>query len=520
MTQELEIRVAPDELHDEAVHRQLIADKLRIAPTEIGSIVLRRRSLDARHGRIGYLLRFSVWTEGEAPSAPEPAFRPRDVRNAEPVAIVGAGPAGLFAALRLIELGFKPVIFERGKEVRERRRDIAKLTKEGLVNPDSNYCFGEGGAGTFSDGKLYTRAQKRGSVERILKLLVEHGAHPDILVEAHPHIGTNRLPAVVQAIRESIRASGGEVLFHRCVERISKNATGFESLSVRGGERFSSRAAILAAGHSARGIFRSLLEAGIAIERKPFAIGVRVEHPQPLINGIQYGRAAGSPHLPPAAYALKAQIASRGVFSFCMCPGGIICPAATSPGEVVVNGWSPSKRNSAYANSGIVVEVPQGELSEGPLSGLEYQSAIERRACEAAGGAQQAPAQRLRDFIDGRLSVNLPDTSYLPGTRSVNLHEILPPELATRLKGAFVTFGKQLDGYLTNEAVILAPESRTSSPVRIPRHRETLMHPEVPGLFPCGEGGGYAGGIVSAAMDGERVADAVAAFYSGRSCSK
>jgi uncharacterized FAD-dependent dehydrogenase len=422
--------------------------------------------------------------------------------------IVGSGPAGLFAALRLIELGIKPIVLERGKDVRTRRRDLAAINKDHIVNPDSNYCFGEGGAGTYSDGKLYTRSKKRGDVQRILEILVAHGAHDDILFDAHPHIGTNKLPVLVTALRETVIRAGGEVRFDTKVTDLMIDSDVCKGVITQEGEKIFGEGVILATGHSARDIFELLVRKNILVEAKPFALGVRVEHDQNLIDRIQYHcEADRGEFLPASSYALVHQAMSngqqRGVFSFCMCPGGFIVPAATAPGEVVVNGMSPSRRDSKYANSGIVVAVEAEDFAPykkfGPLAGLHFQSEIEKKACVVAGGTQLAPAQRLVDFVEGRVSSSLPETSYQPGLTSVDMKEILPDFIASALKQGFRSFGTQIVGV----------ESRTSSPVKIPRDKETLQHPQIKNLFPCGEGAGYAGGIVSAAMDGERCAEAI-----------
>lgn len=427
------------------------------------------------------------------------------------------GPAGLFAALSLIEQGFKPVILERGKAVRDRRRDLANITKNGIVNPDSNYCFGEGGAGTFSDGKLYTRSTKRGDTRRILELLVAFGATREILIEAHPHIGTNKLPAIIENIREKIIECGGEIRFNTKLTDWTIENSQLKNIEVNHQTLIPAKAVILATGHSARDIFRLFPRHQIHIEPKPFAIGVRVEHPQRLIDQIQYHcHTDRHPNLPAAAYALVKQVDGKGVYSFCMCPGGIICPAATENEEVVVNGWSPSRRNSPYANSGIVVEIhPEDYQFDGqnPLAGIEFQQRIEQQAFQSGGGKQVAPAQRLEDFVEGKASSTLPSCSYLPGITTVDLREVLPDFIAERLREGFRMFGKSLKGYLTNEAVVVGVESRTSSPVRIPRDRDSFMHPQVKGLFPCGEGAGYAGGIMSAAIDGQKVASALVKAY-------
>jgi uncharacterized FAD-dependent dehydrogenase len=458
------------------------------------------------------------------------------------VIIVGAGPAGLFAALKLAESGIKPIILERGKDVRARRRDLAILNKEGEVNPESNYCFGEGGAGTYSDGKLYTRSSKRGDITRILNLFVHFGAEEKILYESHPHIGTNKLPHIISAMRKKILDCGGEFLFEQKLTDLTIQKGNILSVKTAMGDSFNADAVILATGHSARDIFELLYAKNILIESKPFALGVRIEHPQSLIDNAQYhlthpgisgakGEALRSQYLPPASYSLVQQVEGKGVFSFCMCPGGIIAPAATNPGELVVNGWSPSKRNNPYANSGIVVSVDEKDarkyfdraisgtknrisknsnFENDPLLLMRFQRAVEQSAFHAGGGKFVAPAQRLVDFTESKLSGSLPGCSYLPGIQSVQLNEVLPPFIYKDLQQAFVAFGKKMKGYYTNEAVIVATESRTSSPVRIPRDNENLYHPQVKNLYPCGEGAGYAGGIVSAAMDGERVAEQIA----------
>ncbi|HUR66665.1 MAG TPA: FAD-dependent monooxygenase, partial [Chitinophagaceae bacterium] len=434
--------------------------------------------------------------------------------------IVGGGPAGLFAALKLIEAGIKPVIIERGKDVKARRRDLAALNKEGQVNPESNYCFGEGGAGTYSDGKLYTRSSKRGDINRILNLFVHFGAEEKILYEAHPHIGTNKLPQIITAMRRSIIGHGGEFHFEKKLTGLVLKDNKIKAVRTADGDSIEARSVILATGHSARDIFELLHTNNILIEAKSFALGVRVEHPQSLIDSSQYHGSAllqatcsRDPFLPPAAYSWVEQVDGKAVFSFCMCPGGIIAPAATSPGELVVNGWSPSKRNNPFANSGIVVAVEEKDWQHynewGPLAALEFQRSVEQKSFKAGGGNFVAPAQRLVDFAENKISSTVPGCSYLPGIRSSSLKEVLPSFIHKRLQQAFKEYGKKMKGYFTNEAVLVATESRTSSPVRIPRDVKTLQHPQLENLYPCGEGAGYAGGIVSAAMDGERVAQAI-----------
>ena len=482
-------------------------------PGSAASAVVLRRSIDGRARPPRVNLRVELRGPDDAPAEPERvAVDLPSVAGRPEVIIVGCGPAGLFAALRSIELGLRPVVLERGRDVRARRRDLAAITQQHVVDPDSNYCFGEGGAGTYSDGKLDTRSKKRGDVLAVLRTLVAYGASPDILVDAHPHIGTNKLPGVVTAMREAIVAAGGEVRFGARVADVWVREGAVAGVSLASGERLAATRLVLATGHSARDVFDLLVAKGIRVEYKPFALGVRVEHPQALIDGLRYHATPRDPALPPASYSLVEQVEGLGVYSFCMCPGGVIAPCATAPGEIVTNGWSPSKRNNPYANSGIVVEV-RGEGGADPLAGVAYQRAVERAAWVAGGRTQAAPAQRLTDFVEGRLSSTLPGCSYLPGVVSARVDEVLPADVARRLQLGFRAFGRKLRGYLTNEAVVVAVESRTSSPVRIPRCPERLEHPEVRGLFPCGEGAGYAGGIVSAAIDGARCASLCAALY-------
>ncbi|MDW3197232.1 MAG: FAD-binding protein [Cytophagales bacterium] len=476
-----------------------------------------RRSVDARRKQVKVNLEVEISEQPFTVDFVE--YRPpqRSVVSEYPIIIVGAGPAGLFAALKAIELGMKPIVLERGKDVQARRRDLAAINKHHVVNSESNYCFGEGGAGTYSDGKLYTRSKKRGSIRRVFEILVAHGATEEILFEAHPHIGTNKLPKIVTALREAILEWGGEVHFDSKVTDFLVENDEIKGVRVNDQYDLTGKGVILATGHSARDIFELLQLKQISIEAKPFALGVRVEHPQPLIDSIQYHCDLRGDYLPAAAYSLVNQTQfkgiERGVFSFCMCPGGFIVPAATAPGEVVVNGMSPSRRDSKYANSGIVAAVELEDVPEfhnhGELAMLKFQQSIEQTAWEFGGKTQTAPAQRLADFVQKSTSTSLNDTSYQPGLQSVDIHEVLPPFIASRLRQGFKAFGKKMHGYLTNEAQIVGVESRSSSPIRIPRDKETLEHPQIKGLFPCGEGAGYAGGIVSAAMDGERCAEAL-----------
>jgi uncharacterized protein len=515
--QTIQLSVLPEQATDNEFLTHIIGEELNISAFNFKIL---KRSIDARRKPVTVNLKVEVYLKGEAVPQPLTKKTYQNVSDKEPIIIVGFGPAGMFAALKAIELGLKPIVIERGKDVRSRRRDLAAINKDHIVNPESNYCFGEGGAGTYSDGKLYTRSKKRGDVNDVLATLVQHGAPEDILVDAHPHIGTNKLPNVVTAIRETILTSGGEIHFDTKLTDIIIDNNQVKGVITNGNDEILANNVILATGHSARDIFYLLNDKNIALENKPFALGVRVEHPQQLIDSIQYHCKENerSEHLPPASYKLVQQVKQRGVFSFCMCPGGIIAPCATAPGEIVTNGWSPSKRNNPYANSGVVVTVEEEDLEpykqHGALAGLEFQKAIEQNAFIAAGNkgevGQLAPAQRLIDFTKGVTSTNLPECSYVPGIVSAPLHKVLPRAITRRLQEGFTLFVNKMRGYLTNDAVIVGVESRTSSPVKIPRDRETLQHPDVKGLYPCGEGAGYAGGIVSAAIDGQKCAEAIA----------
>ena len=517
MPTKLDLIVNLDTATDTASLRRIAAARLDLPPDYVTDLRVRKRSIDARRPPVRIRLQIDVYTDEPVPTdeLPHPEYPP--VHGDQQVIIVGSGPAGLFAALRFIELGIRPIILERGKDAQARRRDLATLQRTGTVDPDSNYCFGEGGAGTYSDGKLYTRATKRGDIAAVLRTLVAHGAPRDILVDAHPHIGSNRLPKVVMAIRESILRAGGEMHFGaRVVDFEIDTHRQIRGVVTAGGTRVAANAIVLATGHSARDVFELLRTHSIAMAPKPFAMGVRVEHPQPLIDRIQYhSEGQRDPRLPAASYRLAATVKERAVFSFCMCPGGFIIPSATTSDEVVVNGMSLSRRDSPFANSGIVVAVDtadaQAFCAQGALAGMYYQQALEVAAARAGGGAQRAPAQRLTDFLAGRTSASLPLSSYRPGLTAAPVHEILPLPFAQRLQDGLGQFGRQLRGYISEEAVVVAIESRTSSPVRIPRDAHSLQHPEIARLYPCGEGAGYAGGIMSAALDGIRVAVACVA---------
>lgn len=518
--QSIEISVLPHQANDDEVLKKIISSQVKSSNIEFRVI---KKSIDARKRTVKFNLKIEVYENETIPPFVKPTNY-KNVINSEAVIIVGFGPAGMFAALKLIELGYKPIVLERGKDVRSRRRDLAAITKHQIVNPDSNYCFGEGGAGTYSDGKLYTRSKKRGDVNEILNILVEHGAHENILVDAHPHIGTNKLPKVVEAIRKTILTHGGEIHFEKRVADFIIKNNFIKGVIDQNNISYQANNVILATGHSARDIFYLLDKKNIEIEAKPFAMGVRVEHEQKLIDSVQYHCETRNEYLPPASYKLIQQVKKRGVFSFCMCPGGIIAPCATAPGEIVTNGWSPSKRNNQFANSGIVVTVENEDLEPykkyGALAGLKFQENVERAAFIGAGNntntifGQIAPAQRLVDFLNNKESKSLPDCSYKPGVKSAPLHEILPKSIVYHLQQGFIAFGKKIKGYINPDVVIVAVESRTSSPVKIPRNRENYEHTQLKGLYPCGEGAGYAGGIVSAAIDGQKCATAIFSKYS------
>lgn len=511
MPQELLLQVLPEIAANELLLKDYLAKQIKVAATEIEHVSILKRSIDARQKVVKINLKVAIYLKGASFQEHKlqlPNYA--NVATAQEVIVVGAGPAGLFAALQLIELGLKPIVIERGKDVRGRRRDLKAINVDHFVNEDSNYCFGEGGAGTYSDGKLYTRSKKRGDVTRILELFVAFGASEDILIDAHPHIGTNKLPQIIQDIREKIIECGGQVLFETRLTDILIKNNEVQGIVTQNGDTILANKLILATGHSARDIFELLDRKQIFIEAKPFALGVRAEHPQSLIDSIQYSCDYRGEHLPPAPYSIVKQVGGRGMYSFCMCPGGVIAPCATSPGEVVTNGWSPSKRDQATANSGIVIELKLEDFKPfakfGALAGMEFQKSIEQRAWHLAGESQKVPAQRMIDFTQNKISSEIPKTSYVPGTTSVEMGQVFPGFLTQILREGFSEFGKSMRGYLTNEAVLHAPESRTSSPVRIPRDPLTYEHVQIKGLYPCGEGAGYAGGIISAAIDGEKCA--------------
>ena len=507
----INIDLTPEEYHVPELLRSAVARQLGVSEEQLESFRVARRTLDCRRRNVVYHTEISL---GEPNLPSTPVFASKASPNSKPVLIVGAGPAGLFAALRLLEHGLRPVIMERGKSVEERKYDIAALTREKRVNPDSNWCFGEGGAGTYSDGKLYTRSTKRGDVGSVLRTFVAHGADPDIMLDAHAHIGTDRLSGIIANMRRTIVEHGGEYHFNTRVSDLIVKAGTVKGIIDQYGNSIEGTAVILATGHSARDIYSLFHSHGWLLEAKPFALGVRVEHPQELINEIQYHGKGYSPYLPPAAYSLTTQAGTHGVFSFCMCPGGVIVPAATADGQQVVNGMSNSRRNSPYANSGIAVTVEPGDMPSklrtgSPLSLLEFQRQVEQRMFHAGGDAINAPTQRLVDFLQHKSSSRLNKTGYMGDVTNAPLHELLPPFVAEALTQGFKNFDRKMHGFITEEATLLAVESRTSSPVRIPRDKETLQHPQLQGLYPCGEGTGYAGGIVSSALDGIRCADAV-----------
>jgi hypothetical protein len=524
MQQVFSFRLLPSDAASEDAIKQMIASTAGKKLQSISGFHIIKRSIDARGKTVFINLQLNAFIDEPFQNRPTQQFNFKDVTHSpKKVLIVGAGPAGIFAALKLIEAGIKPVIIERGKDVRARRRDLATLNKAGVINPESNYCFGEGGAGTYSDGKLYTRSNKRGDINRILQLFVTFGAPENILFDAHPHIGTNKLPHIITAMREKIIACGGEVLFEKKLTDFGIDGDSLGFIQTADGEKIKADAYMLATGHSARDIFTLLHQKKILIEAKPFALGVRIEHPQSLIDRLQYHCNTRNEFLPPASYSLVQQVEEKGVFSFCMCPGGIIAPASTNNEELVVNGWSPSKRDNPFANSGMVVQVEKKDaieslkrlkgfigLEDSPLLMMHFQQMVEQTAFNAGGGKFVAPAQRMQDFVSKKISADLPPNSYLPGLKASELNHVLPPFIYNALAGGFKAFGKKMHGYFTNEAIVVATESRTSSPVRIPRDSITLAHPQLLNLYPCAEGAGYAGGIVSAAMDGEAVADIIA----------
>ena len=526
MQNKIQLRITPSKAANPSDLLEAIAQDLGRSINQINGYHILKQSIDARSRQQVWMnLTLQVFIDEPVSDRDiEPNLFPILPKNAKEVHIIGAGPAGLFAALECIQLGLRPIVLERGKDVRTRRRDLARLNKEGIVDPESNYCYGEGGAGTYSDGKLYTRSNKRGSIEKILRLFYQFGADETVLYQAHPHIGTNKLPQIITAMRLQIEASGGQVLFEKKLVDFDIEHGAIRRIHCADGSDYQVEALLLATGHSARDIFELFYKKQVLIESKPFALGVRVEHPQHIIDQIQYHCLTRDPNLPPAAYSLVEQVNDRGVFSFCMCPGGIIAPAATAPGEIVVNGWSPSKRNNPYANSGMVVQIDlptaaqflkqatkkDADLNH-PLLLLEFQQYVEQQAFKSGGGLQVAPASRLVDFCTHKLSNDLPDASYLPGLHAADLGDVLPKFVHETLQNGFMAFGKKMKGYYTNDAIVVATESRTSSPVRIPRDEASCQHPQIKNLYPCGEGAGYAGGIVSAAMDGQKLAQSIAA---------
>ncbi|MFI3303887.1 MAG: FAD-dependent protein [Rikenellaceae bacterium] len=515
MPEKITVQLSPKQAADVELYTNIAARKLNVKRENVALVRVVKRSIDARQRAPKVNLTLEIYVDSD--DKPEPIhFDYPNVANKTEVIIIGAGPAGLFAALRLIEQGLKPIILERGRDVSSRKVDVAQINRGEKINPDSNYAFGEGGAGTFSDGKLFTRSKKRGDYRKALETLVFHGATPEILFEAHPHIGTDRLPRIMMNIRQRIIECGGEVLFERRVTDLKIAQNRLKGVFC-GDELIEGAAVVLAAGHSAADIYEMLHNAGVKIEAKPFAMGVRIEHPQILIDSIQYHCEARGEYLPAASYSLVSQQRGRGVYSFCMCPGGFIVPAMTNETESVVNGMSPSNRGSRFANSGIVTEVRLEDIAPlrqrwGELAGLKFQREFEKLARRNGGDRQVAPAQCVGDFVAGKGSLSLPPTSYLPGVTASRLDEWLPPFIGDALRGGITEFGRRMRGFTSNEALVVGVESRTSSPVRVPRNPDTLMHVTLNGLFPSGEGAGYAGGIISAALDGERVADAVSNY--------
>lgn len=513
MVQTIELKLFPDQIYDEVLIKELIVKKVKVPKERIQDVILRKRSVDARSKRPVFIMRYDIYIDEKVKPLPSVMKDYQNVHDKEEVFIVGSGPAGYFAGLECLLCGLKPIIFERGKDVQTRRRDLRAIQQFGVVNPDSNYCFGEGGAGTYSDGKLYTRSHKRGKIEKVLHQLVEHGAPNDILIDAHPHIGSNKLPLIISSIRKTIEDHGGKVFFEKKVVDILEENNKMKGLVCEDGSLFTGKSLILCTGHSARDIFYLCKNKGWRIEAKDFALGLRIEHSQKTIDSFQYHQKEREENLPAASYAVVAQVQDKGVFSFCMCPGGLVVPAATSPGEIVVNGMSLSRRDSPFANSGFVTSVSVEELKQhgysGEFASLDFQISVEKKMFDFGEGSQKAPAQRVRDFVEGVISPTLNPTSYIPGLISAPLHQLLPDFIYKRLRMGLIEIDKKMKGYLTNEANIIGVESRTSSPIKILRDENTLMSPDLDGLFPCGEGAGYAGGILSAAMDGQKVAGKV-----------
>lgn len=521
MKKQVEIQVQPKDINDENLIAQKASSKSGVPVAKISECKIVKRSIDARSKHPVYRLRVDIYIDEKAPIVISPLHDLSDVSEQKEIVIIGAGPAGYFAGIEAIRLGLKPIILERGKGVQDRRRDLRAIQQEGVVNPHSNYCFGEGGAGTYSDGKLYTRSHKRGNIQEILEILVAHGASDDILIDAHPHIGSNKLPKIISAMRDTVQSYGGEVRFDHFVTDITIIDQQVTQVICDGFPPIPCDAIVLATGHSARDIFTMLDNKGVAMEAKDFALGVRIEHPQSFIDLRQYNQHDREDTLPAASYRLATQVDNEGVFSFCMCPGGLIVPAATAPGELVVNGMSLSRRDSPFANSGFVTSVSVKELADhgytGLFGALDFQRDVEQRLFKAGDGSQRAPAQRALDFVNGVVSPELNPTSYIPGLWSAPMHELLPSFVYQRLRMGLLHLDKKMKGYLTNDANIIGTESRTSSPIRIPRDKESYMHPEIKGLYPCGEGAGYAGGILSAAIDGRNVVRAVKEFVGSSS---